>query len=305
MLATIQVCESTFPTANFMKTRYRLRLYFLFLGCKITADGDCSHEVKRHLLLRRKPITNLDSVLKSKDITLTTKVCVVKAMVFPVVMYRGESWTIRKAEHWRIDTFQLWCWRRLLSPLDSKEIKPVNPKGNQPWIFIGRTDAKAEASIHWPPDVNSRLFGKDPDLGKTEGQRRRGWQKMRWLDRIMNSMDMNLRKLWEIVKDGEAWYAAVHGVTKTQTWLSNGATITRWELSIWIGMYPNIKHTPDFEDLTWKKGWKAIINNFFYWLHNEMVILVGPKSSLKFFHNILQKNLNEIFGAPNIFNIMS
>ena len=105
---------------------------FIFLGPKITADGDCSHEIKRRLLLRRKAMTNLDSILKSRDITLPTKVNLVKAMVFPVVMYEYQSWTLKKAEHRRIDAFELWCWRRLLSPLDSKEIKPVRPKGNQP-----------------------------------------------------------------------------------------------------------------------------------------------------------------------------
>ena len=125
----------------------------------------------RLLLLGRKAMTNLDNLLKSRDITLPTKVCIVKAMVFPVVMYGCDSWTIKKAEHWRIDTFELWCWRRLLeSPLESKDIKPVNPKGNQPWIFIGRIDAEAEAPILGPPDVKSRFTGKNPDSGKDWGQ---------------------------------------------------------------------------------------------------------------------------------------
>ena len=139
---------------------------FLFLGSKITADGDCSHEIKRHLLLGRKAMTNLQSILKSRDITLPTKVHIVKAMVFLVVMYRCESWTIKKAEHRIIDVFELWCWRTLESPLDSKEIQPVHPKGNQSCIFIGRTDAEAEAAILWPPDAKSQLIGKDPDAGK-------------------------------------------------------------------------------------------------------------------------------------------
>ena len=118
---------------------------FIFGGSKITADGDCSHEIKRRLLLGRKVMTNLDSILKSKDITLPTKVCLVKAMVFPVVMYGCENWTIKKAEHWRIDAFELWCWRRLLkSPLDCKEIQPVHPKGDQAWVFIGGTNVEAE-----------------------------------------------------------------------------------------------------------------------------------------------------------------
>ena len=117
---------------------------FIFLGSKITEDGDCNHEIKRWLLLGRKAMTYLDSILKSRDIALPTKVHLVKTMVLPVVMYEFESWTIKKAERWRIDAFELWCWRRLESPLDRKEIKTVNLKGNQSWIFIGRTDAEAE-----------------------------------------------------------------------------------------------------------------------------------------------------------------
>ena len=123
---------------------------FIFLASKITVDSDSSHEIKRHLLFGRKAMTNLDSILKSRDITLLTKFCLVKAMVFPVVMYR--CWTMKKSEHQRTDAFELWCWRRLVgSPLDRKEIKPVSPKGIQPQIFIRSTDA--EARILWPPDV--------------------------------------------------------------------------------------------------------------------------------------------------------
>ena len=136
---------------------------FIFLGSKITADGDCSHEMTRRLLLGRKVTTNLDSILKSRDITLPTKVCLIKAMVFPVIMYGCESWTIKKTECRRIDAFELWCWR---SPLDSKEIQPVHPKGNQSWLFIGRTDVEAETPILWPPDAKNWLIWKDPDSGK-------------------------------------------------------------------------------------------------------------------------------------------
>ena len=114
----------------------------------------------------KKAMTNLDSLLKSRDITLPTKVHLVKAMVFPVVIYGCESWTIKKAERRRIDVFELWCWKRLLRVLDSKEIQPVNPKGNQSWIFIGRTDAEAETLILWPPDAKNWLTGKDRDAGK-------------------------------------------------------------------------------------------------------------------------------------------
>ena len=129
----------------------------------------------RDLLLGRKAMNNLDNILKSRDITLLTKVRLVIALVFPVVVYRCESWTVNKAECRRIDAFELRCWRRLLkSPLDSKEIKPVSPKGNQSWIFIGRTDSEAEAPILWPPDVKNRLLGEDPDAGQDWRQEEKG-----------------------------------------------------------------------------------------------------------------------------------
>ena len=128
---------------------------FIFLGSKITANGNCSHEIKTHLLLGSKSMTKLNSILKSRDITFLTKVCLVKTMVFQVVMYGCESWTIKKAECQGTDAFELWCWRRLLSPLDCKEIQPVHSKGNQSWVFIGRTDAEAETPILWPPDVKN------------------------------------------------------------------------------------------------------------------------------------------------------
>ena len=128
---------------------------FILGGSKITAGGDCSHEIKRRLLLGRKVLTNLDSIFKSRDITLPTKVRLVKAMVFPVVTYGCESWTVKKAERRRIDVFELWCWRTLQSPLDCKEIQLVHPKEYQSWIFTGRTDAEAEAPVLWPPDVKN------------------------------------------------------------------------------------------------------------------------------------------------------
>ena len=128
---------------------------FIFLGCKITANGDCSHEIKRRLLLGRKVMTNIDSIFKSRDITLPTKVRLVKALVFPVVVYGCESWTVKNAEHRRIDAFELWCWRRLLSPLDCKEIQPVHSEGDQSWVYLGRNDAKAETPVLWPPHAKS------------------------------------------------------------------------------------------------------------------------------------------------------
>ena len=146
---------------------------FIFWGSKITADGDCSHEIKRCLLLGKKVMTNLDSILKSRDITLPTKVHLVKTMVFPVVMYGCESWTVKKAEHWKIDAFEL-LEKTLQSPLDCKEIQPVHPEGNQSWIFIGRTDVEAATPILWPPYVKNWLIWKDPDAGKDGRQEEKG-----------------------------------------------------------------------------------------------------------------------------------
>ena len=163
---------------------------FTFGGSKITAEGDCSHEIKRHLLLGKKAMTNPDSILKNGNVTLPTKACLVKAMVFPVVMYGCESWVLKNWCFWTVVLEKI-----LESPLDSKKIQPVHPKGNQSWVFIGRTDVEAETPILWPPDVKNWLTGKDPDAGKDWGKRRSGWQRKRWLDGISDSMDMSLNKL--------------------------------------------------------------------------------------------------------------
>ena len=231
----------------------------IFLGSKITADDDCSHEIKRCLLLGRKSMTNLDSILKNRDITLPTKVRLVKAMVFPVVMY-GWMWELDYKESWVPKSWRFWTVvleKTLESPLDCKEIKPVSPKGNQSWIFVGRTDA--ETPILWPLDAKNCLLGKDPN-----GRRRRGWQRMRWL----NGSLIQWRWVW--VGSGSWWWTERPGML--------------WSMGLWRVGYDWMT------ELNWK-SWPLQ-----FW--QALVILCCFTTSFLFGGGVFYSCFNERVGLP-------
>ena len=229
---------------------------FILLGSKITADVDCNHEIKRCLLLGRKTVTNPDSILKSRNITLTTKLHLVKAIFFSLVMYRCESWTIKKAERQRINAFELWCWKRLLrAPWTVRRLNCVNPKGNQSWIFIGKTEA--EAPILWPPDAKNWFTGKDPDAGKDWRQEEKETtedEMVGWHHRLDG------HEFEQALGESEGWWSLVCCSLwgHSQTRLSHRTTIIK-QFFFLPGYHPGNLNLPQMQRSVWAvRCWRCV-----------------------------------------------
>ena len=249
---------------------------FIFLGSNTTADGDCTHEIKRLLPFRRKVITNLDRILKSRDITLPTKVHLVKAIVFPVVMYGWESWTRKKAEHRKIDAFGLWCWRRLFRVLwtarrsNQSILKKISPGCSLEGLML-KLKLQYFGHLMWRADS----FEKTLILGGIGGKMRRGRQRMRLLNGFTNSMDMGLGKHWELVMIREAWRAAIHEVTKSQTWVSNWTELNWIQKELaenglisrisWLHLHSKWKDPCVWEQVDWAKDMQGCVSFKGWW----------------------------------------